>query len=622
MIGVVDSSLVVGRSTHMTKKENDFERTLSDTGARHLKKMSAMLVLLWVTAIALSLLWNWRHVQKTAMNIAQEEAGATYERDLVYRMWNAQHGGVYVPVTPETPPNPHLTDTKERDIQTPSGRQLTLMNPAYMTRQVHELGREEYGYRGHITSLNPIRPENAPDPWEKQALASFEQGAQEAVTLEQFADGQYLRLMRPMFTQEACLKCHGAQGYQVGDVRGGISVSVPTTAYQAHAKDNFAAALLFHLLFGGLGLAGMILFIRFLFKHHRREHQIKLAVQEAHHKLAEIMKASSELSIIATDPNGTIILFNSGAEKMLGHTAAEMVGKHTPLVLHLEQEVAARANELSKALGRSIQGFETFVAEAKRNGSEQREWTYVRRDGTHLIVNLSITAMVDEHGEISGFLGMGLDISEHRRTQDALRENEERYRHLFEHSGDASFIMSASEEHGMRVIDFNHRALTLFGCTDSQQVLGKLPEDFSPAVQPDGVPSCAKIKQLMKAALAGEAQVFEWEHCRQNGTPFMVEVILSRIDITGRHHLQAVIRDITERKDKEKELAKTMAQMERMNRLMAGREERVIEMKNEVNALLRELERAPRYGTASKDAAADYDTVGARAPDDDRKTQA
>ena len=171
---------------------------------------------------------------------------------------------------------------------------------------------------------------------------SFERGAQKAVTLEQFADGQYLRLMRPMFTEAACVSCHGSQGYQIGDVRGGISVSVPMTAYHAHAKDNFAAALLFHLLFGGLGLAGIAAFIRFLLRHHRREHQVKIAVQKAHHKLAQIMKASSELSIIATDADGTITLFNSGAEKMLGYSAQEMVGKQTPLAIHVESEITAR----------------------------------------------------------------------------------------------------------------------------------------------------------------------------------------------------------------------------------------------------------------------------------------
>ena len=107
---------------YMKEPDIDLREPAGDSGGRHLKKLSAMLVLLWVTAIALSLLWNWGHAQKTAMRIAEEEGSATYEKDLVYRMWNAKHGGVYVPVTPETPPNPHLAHITERDIRTPSGR--------------------------------------------------------------------------------------------------------------------------------------------------------------------------------------------------------------------------------------------------------------------------------------------------------------------------------------------------------------------------------------------------------------------------------------------------------------------------------------------------------------------
>jgi len=78
--------------------------------------------------------------------------------------------------------------------------------------------------RGHITSLNPIRPDNAPDEWERRALRAFEQGQHEAVSLETLDGEPYLRFMRPMIVEKKCLKCHAAQGYQEGDIRGGISV--------------------------------------------------------------------------------------------------------------------------------------------------------------------------------------------------------------------------------------------------------------------------------------------------------------------------------------------------------------------------------------------------------------
>ena len=86
-----------------------------------------------------------------------------FYKDLLYRQWNADHGGAYVPVTPTTSPNPYLIHVNERDISTPSGIALTLINPAYMTRQVYELDKNRLGIIGHITSLDPLRPGNKPE---------------------------------------------------------------------------------------------------------------------------------------------------------------------------------------------------------------------------------------------------------------------------------------------------------------------------------------------------------------------------------------------------------------------------------------------------------------------------
>jgi diguanylate cyclase (GGDEF)-like protein len=159
--------------------------------------------------------------------LARQEAATAYDKDVLIRQWASIHGGIYVPVTNETPPNPYLSNITERDITTPSGRKLTLMNPAYMTRQLHELQRKNQRIKGHLTSLIPIRPENRPDAWEEKALHVLEKGANEFVSLETIDGAEYLRLMRPLFTEQSCLTCHSVQGYKTGDFRGGISVAVP-----------------------------------------------------------------------------------------------------------------------------------------------------------------------------------------------------------------------------------------------------------------------------------------------------------------------------------------------------------------------------------------------------------
>ena len=125
-------------------------------------------------------------------------------------------------------------------------------------------------------------------------------------------------------------------------------------------------------------------------------------------------------SVIATEPDGTIREFNSGAERMLGYAREEMVGRQTPEIIHVRDEVVARAAELSAQLGRKVvPGFETFVARVRSGGVDEREWTYVRKDGSHFPVLLSITALRDPLGEITGFLGVATDVTATKAAEEA-----------------------------------------------------------------------------------------------------------------------------------------------------------------------------------------------------------
>ena len=174
-----------------------------------------------------------RDNHKVITEIGRSMVKASIEKDVLFRRWAAVHGGVYVPETAVTPANPHLAHIPERDITTPSGRRLTLVNPAYMNRQLFDLAREQPGIiQGHITSLNPLRSENAADVWETKALKDLAQGKQEVIETVQVNDQPYLRLMLPLATEKPCLRCHGVQGYKEGDSRGGISATLSMTAIQ------------------------------------------------------------------------------------------------------------------------------------------------------------------------------------------------------------------------------------------------------------------------------------------------------------------------------------------------------------------------------------------------------
>ena len=200
-----------------------------------------VVAVLWTLLIVFSGVWNYGEHRKKAVLMGKIQGESFFEKDILYRRWASRHGGVYVPVTETTQPNPYLPATLEREITTPSGRKLTLMNPAYMTRQVFEMAREQGKQgviRAHITSLRPIRPANAPDPWEKEALQAFERGVLEYGKIEQINGKSYYRFMKPFIVEEPCLKCHAVQGYRLGDVRGGLSETIPLDPIYAMTNEQ------------------------------------------------------------------------------------------------------------------------------------------------------------------------------------------------------------------------------------------------------------------------------------------------------------------------------------------------------------------------------------------------
>jgi signal transduction histidine kinase len=147
---------------------------------------------------------------------------------------------------------------------------------------------------------------------------------------------------------------------------------------------------------------------------------------QAKEDLENILNAATEISITATDKDGLIKIFNRGAELMLGYSAEEMVGKQTPAIFHDLQEVQQRGKELSLKHGKLISGFQVFVENANLIGRENREWTYVRKDKSTLIVSLTVTAVLNNENEIIGYLGIADDITQRKIAENALKASEER----------------------------------------------------------------------------------------------------------------------------------------------------------------------------------------------------
>ena len=191
-----------------------------------MRKGLASIAVIWTALLGISFFLNLQGTREAVKGIVLESARTLFVNIELTREWNALHGGVYVPISEKTSPDPYLKGSM-RDIQVHDEMQLTKINPAYMTRQLAELAVARQSVQFHITSLKPIRPENEPSPWERRALKSFETGVREVGEVVEGADGTVFRYMAPLRTKDSCLACHAEHGYKKGDIRGGISVTLP-----------------------------------------------------------------------------------------------------------------------------------------------------------------------------------------------------------------------------------------------------------------------------------------------------------------------------------------------------------------------------------------------------------
>lgn len=246
--------------------------------SRNLKRITIATLLGWCLVILAAISWSlWGEYQQHILIEPKNKARQSFNRNTALRLWFASHGGIYVPVTGATPANPYLSHVPERDIQTPSGKQLTLMNPAYAIRHFSDnAGKFEAAW--HLTSLKPINPDNAPDEWEKAALQAFEQGAEEVIAYEDFDGKPHLRLIRPLRYEQRCQKCHGHLGYELGDVRGGVGAYLDMEASWRDFRNIIKILLTSYL---GIFFTGVVT-IGFLYRIQKKSiiEQEKLEAEE------------------------------------------------------------------------------------------------------------------------------------------------------------------------------------------------------------------------------------------------------------------------------------------------------------------------------------------------------
>lgn len=224
---------------------------MTDT-SRFYRNLSLMIALV-IVSIYLGL---YLRSSQLLLDTVKRQAKSYFDLIVGVRGWNAGHGGVYVEKKAGVESNPYLREVGiEPDIVTRDGRAFTLRNPALMTKEISKVFSEQNEIQFHITSLQLLNSGNAPDPFERRALKKFDEGEREVWEIESGAAGKRFRYMAPLLVKQSCQKCHYKFGYKDGDVRGGISISIPFTPVQREMDVNrtaiiFLSVLTLGILFG------------------------------------------------------------------------------------------------------------------------------------------------------------------------------------------------------------------------------------------------------------------------------------------------------------------------------------------------------------------------------------
>src|ERR1035441_4889632 len=247
-------------------------------------------------------------------------------------------------------------------------------------------------------------------------------------------------------------------------------------------------------------------------------------------------------AIVITDFHGTIVWANHAFTTMTGYRKEEVLGKNARVLKSGEQSESYYANLWSTILLGKV--WEGEIVNRRKYGTAYTEEMKITP------VTHSVGGAADRH-----FVAIKQDITERKRAEEMLQNSANKYRVLFEDSADANWLM---DEKGFR--DRSSAALQMFGYSAAEPMLH--PANISPPNQPDGTPSRTAAEQRITAAFRNGAQRFEWLHQRKNGNVFPAEVCLTALTLSGRPTLLVTVRDITDRKQVEKELRLTQFSVE------------------------------------------------------------
>ncbi len=542
-------------------------------------------ILVWAGLVAWSLWLTANSITEHSRQIALESARNMFDTIVLTRSWNARHGGVYVPVSKTVQPNPYL-QTPLRDLETKDGRLLTMINPAFMTRQIGELAERTKTTVFHITSLNPIRPGNQADPWERRALQRFEQGVPEVAERITAENTDLFRYMAPLVTESACLQCHAKQGYEVGDIRGGISVSLKADPIFGHDDKRIAQVSIQHaVVFLLVSLLQWIFFElmrrQWLALKNVEEHQQDIIEQRTHslsesnRQLTEEVEARKTaqvalnklsrvveqvpFSIIITDTGGRVEYTNLAFSRITGYSADEMHGKN-PRLLSSGNTPAETYRDLWQALGRGEIWHGEFINRSKA-GEDQLD-------------RATVFPIIDEAGRTTHFASVQQDITRERQTDLQLERSKARLDAVLENAADG--IITIDEQGNIEA--FNRAAEEIFGLNSDAVIGGPVTVIIPPELHEKHKAGMQRYLQTGENRVIGKRLEIKGQHSA--GHQPDIELSINELRAAGERRFTALVRDITEKKAAEYALNKIHDALDWERQQLAERvEERTLELR-------------------------------------------
>ena len=283
-----------------------------------------------------------------------------------------------------------------------------------------------------------------------------------------------------------------------------------------------------------VGATGLLLFLGLLLMQ-RRMIRSESELLESEARFRRLFEDSAEATLIIE--NDAFIDCNRAALAMLRYDSVRQIRRTHP------GDISPRVQPDGRL---SAEKAEEMIALAFREGSNLFEWEHLRVDGEPFIAEVSLTPIYHHDRKLLHVVWR--DITERKRMEKEIREEQGRYKTLFETANDGIFLMD-----GRGYLDCNQKGASMYDRSVAE-VIGHTPLEFSPEKQPDGRLSTLVSEEKVKAALSGAAQHFDWQSLRRDGTPFDVEITLSSIVLAGKTCMQAIVRDITERKRSEEQL--------------------------------------------------------------------